>query len=192
MQRMFTKNATDLFACSEEAGKYLFKDKPFQVLKNAIDSQNFIADADTRNEIRKELGLKDKFVVGHVGRLHPQKNHDFLIDVFAEIKKKKPDAELILVGTGPLEEKVKSKVVEKGLSDCVHFLGNRKDMNRIYQAKILWYSGKIAFIFSISIEMLQLLMRLGTFQLSDIFYNTVGGVLGGLMYCAVMKVRKRL
>ena len=58
--------------------------------------------------------------------------------------------------------------------------------------KILWYSGKIAFIFSISIEMLQLLMRLGTFQLSDIFYNTVGGVLGGLMYCAVMKVRKRL
>jgi len=58
--------------------------------------------------------------------------------------------------------------------------------------KILWQSGKIAFIFSVSIEMLQLLLRLGTFQLSDIFYNTVGGVLGGLMYCAVMKVRKRL
>ena len=58
--------------------------------------------------------------------------------------------------------------------------------------KILWRGGKIAFIFSISIEMLQLLLRLGTFQLSDIFYNTVGGVLGGLMYCAVMKVRKRL
>ena len=58
--------------------------------------------------------------------------------------------------------------------------------------KILWYSGKVAFIFSISIEMLQLLLRLGTFQLSDIFYNTVGGVLGGLMYCALMKARKRL
>ena len=43
--------------------------------------------------------------------------------------------------------------------------------------KILWQSGKIAFIFSISIEMLQLLLRLGTFQLSDIFYNTVGGVI---------------
>ena len=58
--------------------------------------------------------------------------------------------------------------------------------------KILWQSGKIAFIFSISIEMIQLLLRLGTFQLSDIFYNTVGGVLGGLMYCALMKARKRL
>ena len=57
---------------------------------------------------------------------------------------------------------------------------------------ILWLSGKIAFGFSLMIEMLQLLLRLGTFQLSDIFYNTVGGVLGGLMYCAVMKARKRL
>ena len=58
--------------------------------------------------------------------------------------------------------------------------------------KILWQSGKIAFIFSISIEMLQLFLRLGTFQLSDLFYNTVGGALGGLMYYAGMKVRKHL
>ena len=56
--------------------------------------------------------------------------------------------------------------------------------------KILWQSGKIAFIFSTSIEMLQLLLRLGIFRLSDIFYNTVGGMLGGLMYCAVMKARR--
>lgn len=58
--------------------------------------------------------------------------------------------------------------------------------------KILWRGGKIAFIFSISIEMLQLLLRLGTFQLSDIFYNTVGGVLSGLLYYAVMRGRKHL
>lgn len=57
---------------------------------------------------------------------------------------------------------------------------------------ILLKSGKIAFIFSISIEMVQLLFRIGTFQLSDIFYNTFGGVLGGLMYYMLMKVRKRL
>ena len=58
--------------------------------------------------------------------------------------------------------------------------------------KILSHSGKIAFIFSVSIEMLQLLLRLGTFQLSDIFYNTVGGILGGLLYYVAMKARKRL
>ena len=58
--------------------------------------------------------------------------------------------------------------------------------------KIPWQSGKIVFIFSVSIEMLQLLLRLGTFQISDIFYNTVGGMIGGLMYCAVIKARKCL
>lgn len=58
--------------------------------------------------------------------------------------------------------------------------------------KILWQSGKIAFIFSISVETLQLLLRLGMFQLKDIFYNIVGAVLGGLMYCVVMKERKHL
>ena len=58
--------------------------------------------------------------------------------------------------------------------------------------KILWHSGKTALIFSVGIETLQLLLRLGTFQLSDIFYNTVGGVIGGLMCYGIRKVRKRL
>ena len=58
--------------------------------------------------------------------------------------------------------------------------------------KILWYSGKIAFCFSLTIEMLQLLLRLGTFQLSDIFYNTVGGLIGGLMYYGITKAKKHL
>ena len=60
------------------------------------------------------------------------------------------------------------------------------------KGKILWQSGKIAFIFSVSIEMLQLLLRLGTFQVADIFYNTIGGLIGGLMYYGIMKIRKHL
>ena len=61
-----------------------------------------------------------------------------------------------------------------------------------YTGRILWQSGKIAFIFSISIEMLQLFLRLGTFQLSDLFYNTVGGMIGGLMYYGITKAKKHL
>ena len=57
---------------------------------------------------------------------------------------------------------------------------------------IVWQSGRVAFIFSIVIEVLQLLLRLGTFQLSDIFYNTVGGVVGGVCYWGAMRVRKKL
>lgn len=58
--------------------------------------------------------------------------------------------------------------------------------------KIIWKSIKIAFLFSISIEFLQLFLRLGTFQLSDLFYNTLGGFIGGMLYYAVMKVKKKL
>ena len=134
MQRKYTQYATDLFACSEEAGRYLFKEKNFQILKNGIDSHKFIANEKIRVEIRKELGIDGKFVIGHVGRLHAQKNHEFLIDVFKKIKEKRPDAELILVGTGPLEKKLKESVTEIGLNNCIHFLGNRNDMNKIYQA----------------------------------------------------------
>lgn len=134
MQKLYTINATDLFACSQEAGEYLFKNKKFKVLKNAIDSSRFIADNDKRQVARHELGIENNFVVGHVGRLHPQKNHTFLLEVFNEIKKLRADAVLILVGSGPLKEEIENKVRSLGLEKDVIFLGNRKDMDYIYQA----------------------------------------------------------
>lgn len=48
--------------------------------------------------------------------------------------------------------------------------------------KTLWQATKYTFLFSLSIEFLQLFLRLGTFQLSDLFYNTLGGLIGGLIY----------
>ena len=134
MQKLFTINATDFFACSEAAGRYLFKQKEFKVLNNAIDSKKFIANQETRQAIKEELALERKFVVGHVGRLHPQKNHMFLLDIFWEIKQLKENAVLLLVGTGELEKQIREKVSRLGLEQNVIFLRNRKDMYRIYQA----------------------------------------------------------
>ena len=134
MQKLYTIYATDLFACSEDAGKYLFKDKKFKVLKNAIDTDRFLADKKIRSEVRKELGIENKFVIGHVGRFHLQKNHEFLIDIFEEVHNLRKDAELLLIGSGPLEKQIKDKVDKKNLTQFVKFLGNRSDMNRIYQA----------------------------------------------------------
>ena len=57
---------------------------------------------------------------------------------------------------------------------------------------VVWKSTKLGLIFSVSIEMLQLLLRLGTFQVSDIVYNTLGGMLGGLCYIVGKKVHERL
>ena len=69
--------------------------------------------------------------------------------------------------------------------------GNKVTDTRRWKC-IVWKSGKIAFIFSVGIELLQLLLRVGTFQLSDIFYNTLGGILGGIVYFGVMKLKKKL
>lgn len=134
MQKLYALYATDLFACSEEAGQYLFGNKEFKVLTNAIDSSKFIASIDVRNSVREELLIENNFVVGHVGRFHSQKNHKFLIEVFNEIKKKKNKAKLLLVGSGPLENEIKQQIKEMKLENDVLFLGNRKDMSRIYQA----------------------------------------------------------
>lgn len=87
-------------------------------------------------------------------------------------------------------ESIENIIMMVPFSATVILTFRKKIGNRL--KKILCFSGNIAFKFSLMIEILQLLLRLGTFQLSDIFYNTVGGVLGGLMYYVMMKVRKRI
>lgn len=132
--------ATDYMCCSELAGRWLFGNKAYNqgkvyLLTNAIDLDKFKYNEIIRNKIRKELGIKDStLVIGHVGRFVEQKNHDFLVDVFEEIHKKEKDSLLVLVGQGPLEEKVKDKVNKLGIEDFVKFLGQRNDVNELYQA----------------------------------------------------------
>ena len=64
-------------------------------------------------------------------------------------------------------------------------------LKRMTTGSVLWNSTKITFLFSFAIEMLQLFLRLGTWQLSDLFYNTLGGTIGGLIYYAGYKVKHR-
>ena len=72
-------------------------------------------------------------MIGNIGRLHEQKNQSFLIDVFYEIQKRKDNAILLIIGKGPLENELKEKVSNLGIDNKVYFLGNRKDIERIYQ-----------------------------------------------------------
>ena len=131
--------ATDYFACSEHAARWLFGNKTFeqgkvQIIHNAIDVDKFKYNEETRNKVRKELQIENKFVLGHVGRFVKQKNHDFLIDVFNEVYKENNNAVLLLVGDGPLEEQIKQKVKKLNLEDAVYFLGIRDDVNELMQA----------------------------------------------------------
>ena len=81
-----------------------------------------------------KMNINDKLVVGHIGRFSLQKNHEFLIDIFHQISKYKKDAILLLVGVGELQDNIKKKVNELGLSDKVQFLGIRSDINELLNA----------------------------------------------------------
>lgn len=134
MNRQYARYATDLFACSSDAGHYMFGNKPFTVINNAIDTEMFCFDAVKRAEKRAELNVEDKFVVGNVGRFTLQKNQKYSVDVFEEILKIKNNAILLLIGSGPMESEIKAYVKEKGLTEKIRFLGNRRDTAELYMA----------------------------------------------------------
>lgn len=121
------KYATDCFACSKIAGEWMFNSH-FVIIKNAIDTNKFSYNRHMRNELRKELKISNKFVIGHVGRFTYQKNHIFLIEVFKEVLKCKTDAILVLVGDGELKNDVYEKVKKLGIADKVLFAGAQKNV----------------------------------------------------------------
>lgn len=102
-----------------------------QILHNGVDLEQFRFDPHWREEIRREFGLGDRLVVGHVGRFHEQKNHPYLLEVFAAIRKRNPGAVLMLVGTGELQQKMCEKVRAMGLEDSVIFTGLRFDIPKL-------------------------------------------------------------
>lgn len=127
--------ATHRMACSEAAGNWLFGNAPYQIIKNAIDLDNFIFSPASRENVRKEWGIKEnEFLIGHVGRFDTQKNHVFLIDCFYKIHQKLPNTKLMLIGEGILMPNIKDKVEKLGLKDCIVFTGSRNDANRFYNA----------------------------------------------------------
>lgn len=133
--------ATNYFACSEYAGRWLFGDKTFDnnnvyILNNAVDLDKFKYSIKKRNIVRKELQIKDDcIVIGHVGRLMETKNHRFLLDLFYELEKiLLGKTKLLIVGQGPLEKILKEKVQNLDLEDKVMFVGQKDDIDEYYQA----------------------------------------------------------
>lgn len=129
-----TTVATDYCTCGQEAGKFLFGDKDFTFIPNAIEVDKFLYAKDLREKKRTELGIKDEFVIGHVGRLSYQKNHKLLIEIFNAFSKVERNTLLLLIGVGEKEGEIKKQVHDLGLDSKVKFLGNRSDVNELYQA----------------------------------------------------------
>lgn len=126
--------STHLFACSVDAGKWMFGNHKFTVLNNAIDAEKFRFDVIKRTIIRDRLQIQEgELLVGHVGRFCYPKNHSFLIEIFNVIRKK-ISSKLILVGDGELKKNIEQKVRTYGLTDEVIFTGVISDVSEIMQA----------------------------------------------------------
>lgn len=156
MTRFLRRNLADkadyLFTCSELAGISVYGEKAVQegktiFIPNAIDCAGFTFDPAKREKLREELGLTDALIIGHVGRFHYAKNHEYLLRVFAELCQMSAGAggstaetgadqnyHLILLGEGPLMEDTRKLAEELGVADRVHFLGNHKNIADYYQA----------------------------------------------------------
>lgn len=123
------------FACSNEAGKWMYGNKKFTVIKNGIDFSQFKYNEKDRKRVREQLMI-DEFenVVCHIGRFNYQKNHKRLITIFKEILILQPKSTLLLVGQGELRNEIMSEINRLELSNKIRFLGSRNDIPAILSA----------------------------------------------------------
>lgn len=137
---LYSKYVDVRFAPSDLAAKYTFGKRAYEngdvaILHNGVDLNVFRYDAEVGKKVRDEFGINQEAkVIGHIGRFMKQKNHEFLIDVFAQIHKLDKDACLLLVGSGEMEQQIRDKVEKNGLRDCVIFAGVRLDIPQILSA----------------------------------------------------------
>lgn len=132
---LINKNVDIKYACSQKAGEWLYeKNNNFEVINNGIDPKEYKFNEEIRQKIRDELKIEeDKILIGHVGRFSPEKNHEFIIEIFKELYSKNNKYRLVLVGTGDTEDKIKEKVKGLNLQKVVNFLGVRKDVKNLLQ-----------------------------------------------------------
>ena len=138
-KQFINRYTTDRFGCSQMAGDWLFGKKysygdTFRVIPNAIQVDKFIWNPETRLTKRQELGLNDEIAVIDVARLSDQKNHEYLLRVYAEIKKRLPNSKLFLAGSGEKETMIRQFAKEHNLEKDVILLGSRSDVADLYQA----------------------------------------------------------
>lgn len=137
--RCFSKLfSTVYFACSEKAGRWMFGDRAFDdgkvfVVKNAVDFEKFMISEDDIEQKKKLLGINNRFVVGHIGRFTYAKNHQFLLDIFKEIHRIKPEAVLLLVGDGELHDEIVQGIKTREIEDCVVLTGKVQDPEKYYR-----------------------------------------------------------
>ncbi len=129
--------ATHFWACSDLAGTFMFPSvthNKLTVIRNAVDTACFFADEEKRSAMRKQLGIEDAFVVGHIARMSAEKNQSFMLDVFKDLHDCYEKARLLFVGDGELRSLLMDKAKELGIANEVIFTGFQTDVADYYRA----------------------------------------------------------
>lgn len=135
LRPLLNRIATVKLAPSEPAAEFMFgKNADVHILNNGLDLNVFHYDEEGRQRIRKEFCLDNALVLGHIGRFQHQKNHLFLLEIFNAIRQRRPDAKLLLIGTGALESQIREKALILGLQEHVIFAGQRFDIPQLLSA----------------------------------------------------------
>lgn len=144
LRRDLYKKCDYRFTCSGMAGESVFGDqnqisRKATFIPNAIDVDKFKFNKEVREQIRYEVGVEDKFVIGHVGRFSHMKNHKYMLQILEQcirIEKEKglPETVMMFLGDGDLKEEIMEQAVAMGISSRVLFMGNKRDVYRYYQA----------------------------------------------------------
>lgn len=122
-------------ACSGPAARYMFgTERGVTIVKNGIELEKYRFDRQKREKAREVLGFSNEtFVIGNVGRFVPEKNQLFLLDIFCEVRKQRPDSRLVLVGNGPMVAEVSGRIKELKIEDSVLFAGQSEQTQTWYQ-----------------------------------------------------------
>lgn len=134
MAEIAKKYASDFASCSKLAGDFLFRNKKYFVINNAIDIDKFSYNSTIRDKLKKEEKiLNDTKVIGNIGRFVPQKNQLFLIEILKLVVEKNENVKLLLIGSGPLEEQLLSKIKKYNLENNVILKKNITNVNEYMQ-----------------------------------------------------------
>ena len=133
------KYANYYAACSETAGISRFGDRELTVLKNVIDIERFSYNEEKRFQIRNELGINNRCVIGVAGRFAKQKNPDFIIDCFKEVHKRNSNAFLLWIGEGELLDYVADRLQKENLQGNYCLPGRKNNIEDWYSAMDLFF-----------------------------------------------------
>lgn len=119
-------------ACSNNAGKWMFGNRSYHLIPNAIDIDKFLFDDELREKYRRELKLEDSLVIGNIGRLHKGKNQRFILEILKCLKEMRVNASLVLVGDGDMRESLETAAKELEVIDRVRFIGQTRTSEIYY------------------------------------------------------------